>query len=72
MKICRTQAESQRIVAQRPLSRVQSLVLYLSRLQRICLSLGLNLVPPRLLVLWWPSESRCDGMIVDPKVYTYS
>jgi hypothetical protein len=47
--ICRTQAEPQRIVAQRPLSRVQSLVLDLSRIQRICLSLGFELVvPPRL------------------------
>lgn len=42
--IYRTQAEPQRIVAQRPLSRVQSLVLYLSRIQRICLSLSLNLL----------------------------
>ena len=64
-QIWRTQAEPQRIVAQGPLSRVQSLVLYLSRIQRICLSLSLNLVPPRLLVLWWPSESRCNGMILD-------
>ena len=43
-QIARTQAEPQRIVAQRPLSRVQSLVLYLSRIQRICLSLSLNLL----------------------------
>ena len=34
----RTKAESQQIVAQRPLSCVQYLVLYLSRIQRICLS----------------------------------
>ena len=36
-------AESQQIVAQRPLSCVQYLVLYLSRLQRICPSRYLNL-----------------------------
>ena len=64
-QITRTQAEPQRIVAQRPLSRVQSLVLYLSRIQRICLSLSLNLFPPRLLRLCWRSESRCNGMILD-------
>jgi hypothetical protein len=66
-QITRTQAEPQRIVAQRPLSRVQSLVLYLSRIQRICLSLSLNLFPPRLLLLYWGSESRCNGMILDCK-----
>ena len=37
-QIVRTRAKSQRIVAQRPLSRVQYPVLYLSRIQRICLS----------------------------------
>ena len=37
-QISRTEAESQWIVAQRPLSHVQYLVLYLSRIQRICLS----------------------------------
>ena len=42
-QISRTEAESQQIVAQRPLSCVQYLVLYLSRLQRICLSRYLNL-----------------------------
>jgi hypothetical protein len=36
-QIFRTWAESQQIVAQRPLSCVQYLVRYLSRLQRICL-----------------------------------
>ena len=64
-QITRTQAEPQRIVAQRPLSRVQSLVLYLSRIQRICLSLSLNLFPPRLPRLSRRGESRCNGMILD-------
>ena len=40
----RTRAESQQIVAQRPLSCLQYLVLYLSRIQRICLSRYLNLL----------------------------
>jgi hypothetical protein len=44
VQISRTKAESQQIVAQRPLSCVQYLVLYLSRLQRICLSRYLNLL----------------------------
>ena len=39
----KTRAESQRIVRQSPLSRVQYSVLYLSRIQRICLSRYLNL-----------------------------
>lgn len=43
-QIVRTRAKSQRIVAQRPLSRVQYPVLYLSRIQRICLSRYLNLL----------------------------
>jgi hypothetical protein len=43
-QISKTQAESQRIVTQRPLSRVQYPVLYLSRIQRICLSRYLNLL----------------------------
>ena len=42
-QISRTRAESQQIVAQRPLSCVQYPVLYLSRLQRICPSRYLNL-----------------------------
>ena len=43
-QISRTKAESQQIVAQRPLSCVQYPVLYLSRIQRICLSRYLNLL----------------------------
>ena len=38
------EAESQRIVAQRPLSRVQYLLPNLSRIQRICLLRYLNLI----------------------------
>jgi hypothetical protein len=41
--ICRTEAKPQWIVAQRPLSHLQSFVLDLSRIQRIGLSHGLNL-----------------------------
>ena len=44
LQITETKAESQRIVAQRPLSRLQYLVSYLSRIQRICLSRYLNLL----------------------------
>ena len=43
-QISKTQAESQQIVTQRPLSCVQYPVLYLSRIQRICLSRYLNLL----------------------------
>lgn len=43
VQIYRTKAESQQIVTQRSLSCVQYLVLYLSRIQRICLSRYLNL-----------------------------
>ena len=50
-QISRTEAESQWIVAQRPLSHVQYLVLYLSRIQRICLSWYLNL----LFSIAWPA-----------------
>ena len=39
-----TRAKSQQIVAQRPLSCVQYPVVYLSRIQRICLSQYLNLL----------------------------
>jgi hypothetical protein len=52
-QISRTEAESQWIVAQRPLSHVQYLVLYLSRIQRICLSWYLNL----LFSIAWPAFS---------------
>ena len=45
IQISKTQAESQQIVTQRPLSCVQYPVLYLSRIQRIC--------PFRYLNLWF-------------------
>ena len=51
----------------RPLSCLQYLVLYLSRIQRICPSRYLNLFQSRLDFLWWKTESRNNVMILGTK-----
>ena len=66
-QISRTQAESQQIVAQGPLSCVQYLVLYLSRLQRICPSRYLNLCPAQSARAFVPAQCRSNFMILDPE-----
>ena len=67
--IFRTQAESQRIVAQRPLSRLQYPVLNLSRIQRICLSRYLNLLFGIDCTEFWSIQGRHHIMILDhPKM----
>ncbi len=75
VQICRTKAESQSIVAQRPLSDLQYPVLYLSRLQRICLSRYLNL---SFSIAWLP-YSRLPSAVpmlwswtIQKTAYTYS
>lgn len=65
MQITRTRAESQQIVAQGTLSCLQYPVLYLSRLQRICLPAIFELIiqhsPTRLFVAGW---NLCHVMIL--------
>ena len=68
-QIVRTRAKSQRIVAQRPLSRVQYPVLYLSRIQRICLSRYLNLLFGIDCAEFCSTQGRHHIMILDqPKL----
>jgi hypothetical protein len=68
-QISRTKAESQQIVAQRPLSCLQYPVLHLSRLQRICLARYLNLlfsIVPLLLLSLLGDGAVYHVMILNP------